>query len=164
MMWSSLIENPLIQSPKNGLTIEIKVAGMTESDLCSYLHEVSGDYTPPLDMIVNLNEYSHKLTALGTLFSAEVGGNVVGILVGYFNNPTLGFAFISQFHVRKQFRRMLIGKMLMDKAVSFASGHGFKAVRLKVNKDNDSGLGFYKQYGFVVLNEDEKQFELAFNV
>ena len=88
----------------------------------------------------------------------------MGIIAGYFNNPSQGFSFVSAFHVRIPFRRMHIGRMLMDKAVEISRDAGFKELRLKVNKGNLLGLGFYERYGFVKIGEVEKQFEMGYNL
>ena len=159
-----MIDLPTRQSPDIDPKVAVYLSRMTENDLYSYLREAACDYEPMLDTVVNLCEYSRKLVSLGTVFSAEVDGTVVGVLAGYFNKKDLGFAFVSQFHVRKQFRRMHIGRMLMDKAISFATEQGIRSVRLKVGKNNPTAIAFYESVGFGKIGEDSLQNEMQLSL
>ena len=153
---------------ENALENGISFANLTSKELQGYLSAVSDDFNPAADAMLGIQDYVNKLASLGRTIAVVAnsldGEMVMGILAGYFNNPSQGFSYISAFHVRISFRRMHIGRLLMDKAVEISREAGFHELRLKVNKDNDSGLSFYKRYGFVVINEDAKQFEMNYKL
>lgn len=145
------------------------VCDLTSEELQNYLFAVSDDFNPAAETTLGIRGYAGKLTSLGSTIAAvansfDVGMRVIGILAGYFNNPTQGFSFVSAFHVRIPFRRMHVGRLLMDKAIEISRDGGFKELRLRVDKVNEVGLAFYGRYGFVKINEDEKQFEMSYNL
>jgi ribosomal protein S18 acetylase RimI-like enzyme len=136
-------------------------------DLQKYLNIVSNDFNPAADAGLGIAGYADKLTRLGrtiAVISNVPDEGTMGIIAGYFNNPDQGFSFISAFHVRPQFRRRHLGKLLMDKAVEVSRDAGFDSVRLKVNKTNVNGIAFYLKYGFVIVNEDVRQFEMSYDI
>ena len=141
---------------------------LSSDDLREYLSSVSNDFNPAAKTLLGIPGYADKLTQLGITIAATSDSSgmegVLGILAGYFNNPGQGFSFVSAFHVRRPFRRMHIGKMLMDKAVEISINSGFKMLRLRVDKDNGAGIGFYERYGFIKIGETENQFEMSFDL
>lgn len=143
------------------------VIDLTCEELRSYLLGVSSDFNPAAETTLDIRGYADKLTSRGRTIAAardSVGRDLMGILAGYFNNPAQGFSFVSAFHVRVPFRRMHVGRLLMDKAVEISRDGNFKELRLKVDKTNDVGIAFYERYGFIKINEDEKQFEMSYNL
>ena len=141
---------------------------LSSEDLQKYLSSVSNDFNPAAKTTLGIQGYAEKLTRQGltiAAFSVSSGmEGVLGILAGYFNNPEQGYSFVSAFHVRPPFRRMHVGKTLMDKAVEISIDSGFETLRLKVDKDNGAGIGFYERYGFVKIGEIENQFEMSFDL
>ena len=144
------------------------VLDLTADELRGYLDSVAGDFNPAAATSLGIRGYVYKLTRKGRTIAAVAdlpdGGAIIGILAGYFNNPAQGYSYVSAFHVRIPFRRMQIGRMLMDRAVEISRDAGFKELRLKVNKGNHPGLGFYERYGFVKTGEEEKQFEMGYDL
>ena len=146
------------------------VRPLTVDDLFEYLSFIADDFNPAADTALGMRGYADKLTSRGRAFAAVANspdggvGEIMGILAGYFNNPSQGFSFVSAFHVRIPFRRMHIGRLLMDKAVEISRQGNFKELRLKVDKTNGLGRAFYERYGFVNINEDEKQFEMSYSL
>lgn len=135
--------------------------------LYEYLLSVIDEFNPSAATSHGLQGYVEKLVQNGRVIaaiSATPTAVVAGILAGYFNNPGQGFSYISAFHVRVPFRRMHIGRMLMDNAVEISRVGGFKSIRLKVDKSNHGGIVFYERFGFVKIGEDEKQFEMNYSL
>ena len=145
----------------------VPVVDMKAADLRDYLSSVIDDFNPSAETPLGLQGYVEKLVRNGRVIAAisttspEV---VAGIIAGYFNNPTQGFSFVSAFHVRIPFRRMRLGRMLMDEVVNISRGIGFEEVRLKVDKLNGVGIAFYERYGFFKMSEDDRQFEMAYSL
>lgn len=136
-------------------------------ELYAYLSSVIDDFNPGAASPSGLRGYVEKLAQNGRVLAAIPATStrvVAGMLAGYFNNPEQGFSYVSAFHVRVQFRRMHIGKMLMDKAIEISRIGGFKSIRLKVDKSNFGGIGFYGRFGFVKIGEDDKQFEMTYDL
>lgn len=147
---------------KFDITLDMGVEAVYE-----YLSSVIDDFNPSAASTSGLQGYVEKLVHNGRVIAAISLTSttvVAGILAGYFNNPEQGFSYVSAFHVRIPFRRRHIGKMLMDKAVEISRIEGFKSIRLKVDKPNLGGIGFYERFGFVKIGEDEKQFEMNYNL
>ena len=144
------------------------VLDLTSDDLQKYLSSVVNDFNPAASTVLGIRGYADKLTQRGRTIAAVSdspdAGGIVGILAGYFNSPEQGFSYVSAFHVRRPFRRMHIGRMLMDKAMDISRANGFGALRLKVDKTNLAGIVFYDRYGFVKIGEDAKQFEMEYTL
>ena len=143
------------------------ILDMGADDLYEYLSSVIDDFNPSAASPYGLQGYVEKLIRNGRVIAAisvTSTKEVAGILAGYFNNPEQGFSYVSAFYVRVPFRRMHIGTMLMDKAVEISRVGGFKSIRLKVDKPNLVGIGFYERFGFVKIGEDEKQFEMNYSL
>lgn len=144
------------------------VTDLGTDDVFEYLSSVVDDFNPAADTTLGMRGYANKLTSRGCTIAAVANsrdrGGIMGILAGYFNDPSRQSSFVSAFHVRIPFRRMHIGRILMDKAVELSHDGGFKELRLKVYKDNDVGISFYERYGFVKTNEDATQFEMSYSL
>ena len=135
--------------------------------LYEYLWSVIDDFNPSASSPSGLQGYVEKLVQNGRVIAAlspTSARTVVGILAGYFNKPEQGFSYVSAFHVCVAFRKMHIGKMLMEKAVEISRVGGFKSIRLKVDKSNLVAIGFYARFGFVKIGEDAKQFIMTYNL
>lgn len=142
------------------------VLDLTSNNLQEYLSSVVDDFNPAAKTSLGIGGYADKLTRYGRTIAAVTNTlneeKVIGILAGYFNDPAKGFSFVSAFHVRIPFRRMHIGRVLMDKAIEISRNEGFKELRLRVDKDNVAALAFYKRHGFVNVGEAAKQFAMSY--
>ncbi len=144
------------------------ILDLNSDGLQEYLSSVVDDFNPAASTDLGIRGYADKLTRLGRTIAAVSDSpdtrRIAGILAGYFNSPEQGFSYVSAFHVRRPFRRMHIGRMLMDKAMEISRAAGFRSLRLKVDKSNDAGISFYEWYGFTKIGENAKQFEMDFNL
>ena len=162
IMWLFVGEVKAMGKCKDGLCsscpYEFVYLGATE--FSEYLESVSKDFNPAVSTGLGIRGYAEKLVSLGKVVAAMDRHIHCGIIAGYFNNLSQGFSFISAFHVRIPYRRMHIGRILMDKAVDISRRLGFTSVCLKVDKANCGGIGFYERYGFVKIGGDDAQFEM----
>ena len=137
-------------------------------DVYAYLNEMADESTPSLRSVVNLPEYATKLLTRGVVITGiseqHSHPSIVGFLAGYFNDAVSRTAFVSQFHVRRNFRGMGCGMRLMDKAVEIANNLSFKRILLMVNKTNENAVRFYEHYGFVKTGESISQFSMVLNI
>lgn len=139
------------------------------SDLQGYLRSVLEDF-PVLKACVDLQEYTRKLCDNGVAFAAASAPPsdeprvYAGIVSGYFNNVEEGFAYISILHVRSEYRKSRIGRMLVDKALSYSKEQGLGMVKLHVNKTNGNAIRFYEHLGFGIAAETGRKFEMQFKI
>lgn len=152
----------------HGLEAIRMVVDLPYEDVYGYFNSICDDFNPAAQTSLGIRSYVEKLMKRGRIIAAVVNtlsrNGIVGVLAGYFNNPQQGFSFVSAFHVCIPFRRMHVGRMLMDKAVEISREANFKAIRLKVDKSNNGGIFFYERYGFVKIGDDKDQFIMNFSL
>lgn len=78
-------------------------------------------------------------------FVAELDGAIVGI-IGF--RDIAGEGEITNVVVDENFRRMGIGKMLVDEALKQADKLGVSDVTLEVRVSNESAIKLYESFGF----------------
>lgn len=59
--------------------------------------------------------------------------------------------FISKLYIHKDFRRIGLGKRVLDFITKEAQAQGCTAMTLSVNKDNSNSIQFYISYGFQTI-------------
>ncbi|OWP56386.1 MAG: ribosomal-protein-alanine N-acetyltransferase [Thermoplasmatales archaeon B_DKE] len=105
----------------------------------------------------SLTEY-YTETLLLDLFEAwpnsfmvyTVNGRIVGFIVGSKFSKTE--ARILLLAVDAKFRRMGIGRALMNGFVEVCNHENLLSARLEVRTDNDQAIGFYKKLGFSTIS------------
>ena len=96
----------------------------------------------------SLNKFKSK-HKYSKLFVAKEGSKIIGFLqAGIAPNNT--YAFISDLHVREQYRGRNIGENLMNNCMKWFSAHNIKECDVEVAGGNERVLEFYKRYGFDV--------------
>jgi ribosomal protein S18 acetylase RimI-like enzyme len=141
------------------------IRAATAGEVHAYLLGVIDDF-PFLRDHVDLHEYTEKLGSEGAAFAAVPEGapasprSYGGIVAGYFNNFQEGSSYVSILHVRREFRKSRLGRLLVDKAIEHSKEKGLHAMRLHVNKTNTAALGFYRHLGFEIVAETDRKFEL----
>ncbi len=85
---------------------------------------------------------------------AEEDDIIIGFLFGSIASRPPVFkiqkhAFIGDLLVTKNFRRRGIGKILVDEFESWAKGKGVKFMTLAVYPENEAGMAFWKEMGFL---------------
>ncbi len=80
-----------------------------------------------------------------TLFVAEYHGQVCGYAA---LRVLAGEGEIQRIAVFPEYRRMGIGRELMEAMVAFSCGQGAEDMTLEVRAGNTAAIGLYKSYGF----------------
>ncbi|WP_330999830.1 ribosomal protein S18-alanine N-acetyltransferase [Archaeoglobus neptunius] len=88
------------------------------------------------------------LTYGSDLLVADLGNKIAGYIVTMDVDETTGK--IIAFAVRKEFRRMGIGKILLGSAIKRLEGRGKKKIILEVRVSNIPAQELYKKFGFKV--------------
>ena len=104
--------------------------------------EVFSPKNPAYDVYVYLTYGSDLLVA-------DTGSKIAGYIVTMDVDDTTGK--IISFAVRKEFRGMGIGKMLLKRAIERLAGRGKKKIMLEVRVSNISAQNLYKKYGFKIV-------------
>lgn len=102
------------------------------------------------DSFVNINDRFY--------LSAKVGGNVVGILIGY---PYGEMAEIGAIYVHPEYHVKGVGKALMNEAISRFDEK--KKIKLNVVEYNVNAINFYKKLGFKVVGQIKDDFGILPN-
>ena len=155
---------------EDGRSLIIREARLEDAEaLLSVVNEVASEENL---ILLDKGEYDvrlerrHILSAKSTgktlILVAEVEGKVVGVgevKIGEFkkNSHTaeLGLAVI------KEFRRLGVGKALMNEMLSSAERMGVEKVWLSVFSTNDAAIALYRKFGFVLEGIRKKQFKIG---
>ncbi len=81
---------------------------------------------------------------------ADVGNKIAGYIVTMDVDVVTGK--IIAFAVRKQFRGMGIGKMLLKNAIERLEARGKKKITLEVRVSNETAQNLYKKFGFEIVD------------
>ena len=90
-------------------------------------------------------------------FVLETDGNIVGHTI---TMTTCGDTDILSIAVLPSFRRMGLGKMLMENIVKSAEKHGVSDIFLEVRKSNTSAISLYEKFGFEKIGERKNFYDL----
>lgn len=107
------------------------------------------EYTDSED---DLELYS-KIVPMGYSLGAYIGTRLIGVVIAEeikWNNTVL----IWHFQVSEGYRRMRVGKQLMDELVRLAEGNGIRAINLETQNTNVHAIRFYRKCGFEIEGID----------
>jgi len=133
---------------------------ISQEQLFHFLENSSPDHTPALSSVVNLWEYSQKLCTKAVIFETWEKDQLCGILAGYFNSPDSKECFITFLHVNRDYRRLGLGKILMEKAIELAREKNFQTIALMVNINNVNAISFYTRFGFATQSRTDSQIRM----
>lgn len=100
----------------------------------------------------DIERYS-KIAPMGYSLGAYIGTQLVGVVIAEelnWNNTIL----IWHFHVAEDYRRMYIGKQLMNKLVCLAEKNSIRAINLETQNTNVTAIRFYRKCGFEIEGID----------
>ena len=81
----------------------------------------------------------------GVFYVAEDGDNIVGTIAVKVDGS---FSRLKRLYVNKDWRRQGIGKMLLDKIISFCEGKGYGKIMVSTTPEMKDAIRFYKKNGF----------------
>ena len=107
------------------------------------------DYFPLLKNNQDLiRSIAQKVCHNGCLLLSEVDGEHAGIAAFYANDYDTYKAFLSLLAVKDRFRRIGIGRALLESVQSISLAAGMRELILEVRCNNHQAVGFYKWLGF----------------
>lgn len=117
-----------------------------------YMQDPMGGYGPMPEELAAANLEKLKQQSNYLFFIAKYNGQAAGLancFVGFSTFKAKQLINIHDFAVSPHFRRLGIGKALMDYLIQYAAENDFCKVTLEVRHDNYGAQKLYKQSGFV---------------
>ena len=108
-----------------------------------------------LSSMVNLSEYSEKISKKSLQACYYVNGDLVGMSAFYTNNQKEKIAYISIICIKEDYQGKGIGKILLNETIKHIKTMGFHSIKMEVNKKNKRSFNLYKKFGFDILEEKE---------
>lgn len=82
------------------------------------------------------------------VYVADIEGTIAGLVVVKRNWNQ--YAYVDDIKVDNAYRRLGIGRMLMDEVQQWARRKGLAGIMLETQNNNVGACGFYERYGFVI--------------
>ncbi|WP_155618673.1 GNAT family N-acetyltransferase [Paenibacillus campinasensis] len=98
-------------------------------------------------------ELYSRIAPQGYSLGAYIGTSLVGVVIAEevkWNNTVL----IWHFQVAEDYRRMSVGRQLMEELVRLAEGNGIRAINLETQNTNVNAIRFYRKCGFEIEGID----------
>jgi ribosomal protein S18 acetylase RimI-like enzyme len=139
----------------NYYNIEYKYKTATDKILLNFYKAHSGNFIPPLDSVVNIEEYIAKLFEYSITIEAWVGEQLIALVAVYCNNYETREAYISSVIVSKDYQKYGIASNLLLSTMEYVKKRKFQSLALEVNKKNYPAYQLYLKLGFFELKEKE---------
>ncbi len=95
----------------------------------------------------------------GKFAVAEDGsGRILGVCEMFREWKEKKTAFIHSFYIVKGFRRRGIGRKLLEFAIGILKEENFTSVELTVDPENAGAMGFYRSFGFTVIEKRKNEY------
>ena len=119
--------------------------------------EIEKDFEERFDNFWNINILKSELNNNNSLyFVAKEEKEIVGF-VGVLIN--VDFTEITNIVVKKDFRKLGIGKMLLEKIIEETKKINKEMICLEVNENNISAINLYKKYRFEEVGRRKKYYD-----
>lgn len=112
------------------------------------------------ERIQNLIDYSKKLESNAEVYVATIEEKIVGMCCFYANDKKNFIGYITLIAVKSYYRKIGIGRLMIEFVQSIMVNKGMKYVKLEVDKNNYNAYNFYIQNGFEIDQEKEYVFYL----
>ncbi len=122
-------------------------------EVLSFLKETDDLMFPSLCTLVDLKEYSQKITSKAVIFTARDEGRLVGLSAIYFNKAP-GFSYSTFIMVRREYQRMeMIGIELSSRVKEYVKSNGSAGLRYEIRKTNQPLLRYHLKKGAKIIGE-----------
>ncbi|MEZ9786621.1 GNAT family N-acetyltransferase [Vibrio breoganii] len=123
-------------------TIEL-VNHCKKDDFIKLLMDVNDEFTPPLNVKINFDEYFYKIKSAANTSEIYFKDQLIGMIVFYDN---FEFANITLVCVSHEFRGQGVARALLEKTVA----HIKKPIRIKTWVSNYRATKLYESVGFKI--------------
>lgn len=128
----------------------------SENALNTYFISNKGLFAHPQLKERGLQSYINKIRGKAVIFEAWHNDQLIGLLAAYFNDFESKTAFISLIGISPKYQRMGIAAKLLFDAINYGKKIDIKKIRLEVNRSNRKAITFYKDMGFVIMNDSNE--------
>jgi len=128
--------------------IEFRVNQATRRELAEHLRACDADFVPPLSGRVDMEEYSGRIATCAIRFEAWSGGQLVGLVAAYCNDPAGIAAYVTSVSVLRNFTGHGIGAQLLKRCVAHARLQKMRKIGLEVFRGNTVAIRLYEKCGF----------------
>lgn len=123
-------------------------------DINLHLHRVNLEFNPPLNTVVNIDEYATKIFCKAQRVETWDDINLIA-LIAFYMNSLESYIFITNVSVEKDFQGKKIAKKLMEKVVHFKSKFQLNKIKLEVHKQNNNAISFYEKLNFEIITTNK---------
>jgi len=123
--------------------------------LLSLLQEINEEFDPILSNVVDLSTYADKIASRAEIISIIENSVIKALIAVYCNDPEKRNAYITLFYVKEEYRKMGLGKRLLETLLQYLKGLQFQILKLEVFKTNKKAINFYLTNGFEEFEENE---------
>lgn len=127
-------------------------------EILDILYRCDKDFTPHMSKRKDIFSYSKKIFEQAEVFEAYEDSNFCGFLTMYCNDFISKSAYIVLICLFPQYRKMKIGKKLIESAISYAKLRGMKTIKLEVGIDDIAALNLYQKFGFKIIKRQNEYF------
>ena len=118
--------------------------------------EIEKDFEEKFDNFWNINILKSELDNNNSLyFVAKEEKEIVGFVGTLIN---VDFTEITNIVVKKDFRKLGIGKMLLEKIIEETKKINKEMIYLEVNENNEGAINLYKKYRFEEVGRRKKYY------
>lgn len=130
----------------NNNDISIKIENLSCDLVNKLINTLDEQFAKRLQQVVNLDDYSIKLSNNASFVVAVCDGEYVGMIAYYFNENKREF-YIPYLCVKSSYRKLGVADLMMNKICFEADKKGYN-ISLEVRKDNVSAIKLYEKHGF----------------
>ena len=130
----------------NNNDISIKIENLSCDLVNKLINTLDEQFAKRLQQVVNLDDYSIKLSNNASFVVEICGGEYVGMIAYYFNENKREF-YIPYLCVKSSYRKLGVADLMMNKICFEADKKGYN-ISLEVRKDNVSAIKLYEKHGF----------------
>ncbi len=127
----------------NPLNVEFRIKTADVQSVLIHLTNCKNSFIPPLDKVVDLQEYSGKLVENSVTFEAWDNNILVGLVATYFNDKENYSGFITNISVIKKYSGNGLATELLKNCFVYGKQHKFKDVSLEVFCENKAAIRLY---------------------
>jgi ribosomal protein S18 acetylase RimI-like enzyme len=142
------------------LRVRYETKTASEEDILAHLRECNASFIPPLEMNVNVQEYSKKVFQHSVTFEAWDDQKLVGLVAGYFNDMKSLIGYITDVSVANMYAGKGIASELLRLSIAYGTLQSFKEMRLRVSRQNLRAIALYKKFGFQEFRSDDDFIEM----
>lgn len=149
-----IIQNTYIVTMQNKQKEQMKMnCHLNKDTIYDFLFRCNDHFPVDLSSIVNLSEYSEKLSKYSTQTCYYVDDMLVGILMYYSNHNIAKKAFVPIICNIREYQGRGIGKKLVTETLSNLLLNGYNSVGLEVHKTNPRSINLFLKHGFEIVSE-----------